>query len=453
VPILLVIAVILLPGVAQAHAVERGLILLLPTENYLIGGALAVGISFLILAVFKGHLKGLYRSLHIPGPGDPSAVTQWIGFFAFWGLVAAGFLGARDPLVNPLPLVVWTVWWIGFTALVAIIGDLWTPFNPWSAPVRLVHRFLGRPSEPPDWISHWPAILGFFAVVWFEVVDIAPEDPTRLARAVVVYWLIHFIAMCAWGDTWRQRAEAFSLYFSLIGRIAPIWFSKGVHLGWPGARLARAAVLPTSGWLFVIMTISAVTFDGLAGTFWWLAQIGVNPLEFPGRSAVDAENTFGLIGVWVAMVAAYFLTIWSGWMFAGRQANLAETLSRIALSLLPIALAYHLSHYLTVLLVNGQYALLALSDPLGTGADWLGLGAYPVTTSFLNNLADVELIWQVQTGLIVGGHLLAVLIAHAIALDLYPDRRSATLSQIPLAILMVAYTALGLWLLSTPTAV
>jgi hypothetical protein len=35
---------------------------------------------------------------------------------------------------------------------------------------------------------------------------------------------------------------------------------------------------------------------------------------------------------------------------------------------------------------------------------------------------------------------------------LHADGRAALLSQLPLTILMVAYTVLGLWLLSTPTA-
>jgi hypothetical protein len=203
--------------------------------------------------------------------------------------------------------------------------------------------------------------------------------------------------------------------------------------------------------MFVIATISGVTFDGLSATFWWLGQIGVNPLEFPGRSAVMIENSSGLIGVWAGMGLTYALSVWAGWSMAGRTANLRTSLGRLALSLLPIALAYHGAHYLPVLLVNGQYALVAATDPLGTGADWLGLGQWPVTTSFLNDLQEVERIWRIQTGVIVGGHLLAVLIAHAIALEIYNNPKAATLSQIPLAALMVGYTVLGLWLLSTPT--
>ena len=103
---------------------------------------------------------------------------------------------------------------------------------------------------------------------------------------------------------------------------------------------------------------------------------------------------------------------------------------RLAPTLLPIALGYHLSHYLTVLLVNGQYWLAALADPLGSGTPIIGPG---------------------QALLVIGGHLLAVALAHLTALDLHRgDRRGAAIGQLPLAVLMVLYTALGLWLLATP---
>jgi len=56
----------------------------------------------------------------------------------------------------------------------------------------------------------------------------------------------------------------------------------------------------------------------------------------------------------------------------------------------------------------------------------------------------------VQAGAIVCGHVFAVLAAHRLASRLYGRPRAALLSQLPLTLLMVAYTVLGLWLLSTP---
>jgi hypothetical protein len=124
----------------------------------------------------------------------------------------------------------------------------------------------------------------------------------------------------------------------------------------------------------------------------------------------------------------------------------------LALSILPISLGYHFAHYLTHLLVNGQYLLAAASDPFALGWDLLELGDFHITTSFLNHRAGVELIWQCQAGAIIVAHVVAVFLAHGLALRLSSDHRHAMVSQIPLAALMVAYTLFGLWLLSTPVA-
>ncbi|MEO1494411.1 MAG: hypothetical protein AAFV19_19875 [Pseudomonadota bacterium] len=447
---------VLIPGEAAAHAAERGLIMLLPTGYYLIGGAAAVAVTFLALALARKSWISAYCAAEVQIPltvPRVGRVVQWTACVAFLSLIFAGFAGSRDPLVNPLPLVIWTLWWVGFTALVAALGDLWRWLNPWSAPVRMLRPIAGPPVVLPEWVGYWPAVLSLLSFAWFEIVHIAPDDPARLARAAAVYWLAHLIAMVIYGeDTWRARGEAFSVFFAWIGRVGSSALAfPGLSLRLPGAALTGLPQLPLSGWLFAVAAIATVTFDGLSGTFWWLGLIGVNPLEFPGRSAVIAQNTIGLLATWIAMAAAFAGSVWLGGRLARSPVSPGTAIGRLALSLLPIALAYHIAHYLPVLLVNGQYALLATTDPLGTGADWLGLGPWQVTTSFLTDLQQVETIWQIQTGVIVVGHLLAVLVAHAIALNLDPDPRRALIAQVPLAGLMVLYTVLGLWLLSTPT--
>ena len=62
------------------------------------------------------------------------------------------------------------------------------------------------------------------------------------------------------------------------------------------------------------------------------------------------------------------------------------------------------------------------------------------------------MIWKLQAGIVVAGHILAVLLAHLIAVERFGSRRAAMLSQLPLMLLMIAYTLFGLWLLAAPTA-
>jgi hypothetical protein len=146
---------------------------------------------------------------------------------------------------------------------------------------------------------------------------------------------------------------------------------------------------------------------------------------------------------------------WAAVVFGSRlgRPSGGASLGSLVLSLVPISLAFHVAHYLTALMVDGQYALLAAADPFNTGADLFGSGHVHVTTSFLNTYSGVRAIWNVQTAAIVAGHVVAVLLAHALALQALGGRgREASASQAPLAVLMVLYTVFGLWLLSTPVA-
>jgi hypothetical protein len=71
-------------------------------------------------------------------------------------------------------------------------------------------------------------------------------------------------------------------------------------------------------------------------------------------------------------------------------------------------------------------------------------------TSFLSDPARVYAIWHSQVALIVAAHVAGVVIAHALALRLAGSARATTASQLPMLVLMIGLTTLGLWLLSTP---
>jgi hypothetical protein len=456
------------PTLAWAHGGERAFVLLLPTGYYLVGGTLAVAATFLLLAVVPKAVSDRLAAARVPllllRPPSPVA-TSVLSFLFLAFLLAAGLSGSHDPLANPLPLTIWTLWWVGFTLTTALLGNLWAYVNPWTGPYRLAMRLAGRAKPPlpyPGWLGYWPAIVLFLGFAWFELIDIAPDNPERLAVAVGGYWLFTFIALLLFGEeAWLGRAEPFSVFFCFIGGLSPlVWTpAKGeddskqrLALALPGAALLERSALPPSGVLFILLTLASVSFDGLAKTFWWLGLNGINPLELPGRSGVLGINTAGLLLTWEALAVVYTAAVLLGWLLAGRPGPPGALLGRLVLSIMPISLGFHFSHYLTALLVNGQYALAAASDPFGTGADVLSLGHFHVTTSFLNTYEGTGAIWNAQTAGIVFGHVLAVVLAHELARRTIGDGRAVVLSQLPLAAVMVAYTLLGLWLLSTPVA-
>jgi hypothetical protein len=444
---------------ALAHTSERAFILLLPTGYYLLGGALAVAASFVILLAAPADrlrrwsdARWVLGRLRVPDETHVSLVV--FGVLAL--LILAGYVGSRDPLDNPLPLTVWTLWWIGLTIAHAVFGNLWRYLNPWIGPFRL----LGLRKAPlPYRPDYWPAIVGLLAFAWFELISLAPDDPEILARAIIVYSVVTWIGMALFGaEAWLSRAEAFSVFFSLIARIAPLQ-SEAIgerqcefRLVVPGRALVDVAPLPPSGILFVLLTLATVSFDGLNKTFWWLGLNGINPLEFPGRSAVTAINSVGLVSLWLLLAAAFLGCIRLGQMASGQRGSYWPWAGALAASILPISIGYQFAHYLTAFLVNGQYATIALTDPFARG--WFGSEdrMHGVTTSFLSNHAGVTLIWNLQAAGIVLGHIVAVLVAHLITLRERTGGRTTLLTQAPLAILMVAYTLFGLWLLSTPAA-
>ncbi len=454
-------------GGALAHTSQRALVMLLPTTHYLIGSAIAVAVTFAVLGFLPARILGRFigRETQAPAKIAPQrenwrrTTVSGISFFVFAFLIYAGFAGSRDPLANPLPLTIWTLGWVGLTLAHAFLGNVWNWINPWSGPYRVLLQALkpfawrGPLFRLPESLGHGFAILGLFAFGWFELAALAPDDPERLAWAAAIYWSINFAAMLVFGEAdWRARGECFSVFFRFVSLLAPFARTRGGRIvpAVPGARLLAEASPSPSAVLFIVLALAIVSFDGLNKTFWYLDLIGINPLAFPGRSAVMLPNTLGLILMFGALAGLFFFCAAAGARGAGGKDPWAGT-GKLALALLPISLAYHFSHYVTVLMINSQYALAAASDPLGTGLDLLGLGDFHVTVSFLNDYHAVKILWNLVAGVIVAGHLWAVVLSHVIAIRLHGSPRRAGVSQVPLAAMMVAYTVFGLWLLSTPT--
>ena len=163
-------------------------------------------------------------SLRSLGATAVSTAASLLSLAAIVLLVTAGRVGSRDPLANPLPLFVWTVWWIGFTYLHAIFGNLWAHLNPWTGLYRLVTsagRLRRRREHPPlaypPWAGHWPAVAGFLAFAWIELIHPAPSDPTVLRQP----WSRATSSstspgVLAFGERWLREAEPFSVFFRMV---------------------------------------------------------------------------------------------------------------------------------------------------------------------------------------------------------------------------------------------
>ena len=436
---------------AFAHSAARGFVLLLPTTHVIVAGALAVLASFAVVSLLPDRL--FYRAAEVRmGFGQlPQGVIRVLSVasaVALGLLLWVGVAGPHDPLENLLVLVVWTGWWVVIVLLHPLLGNLWGALNPfaWIAPA------VGR-CVLPGRLLYVPALLIFAAFAWFQLVYPAPEDPPRLALVAGAYAVLTLVAIVVFGTQWLRWADPFAIFLHQLGASAPLGHSeRGVELRLPGAGLLRLAPLPVAGIVFVLLTLAAISFDGLSHTFFWLSSVGYNPLEYPGRTALVPANTLGLVGMVLLLVLAFAAAVTAGWRWAGRPGRLIPLMGRLIFSLIPISIAYHFAHYLSDALLNMQYLVLALNDPLGTGAQFLGIAPFHVTASFQNTASGALLLFSAQAAAIVVGHVVGVAVAHAMALDLGLPRGRLLRFEAPLALLMVIYTGFGLWLLATPTA-
>lgn len=463
---------LLAPPTVNAHVSDQGLVLLLPTNIYIGTGVFTVVITIFLLAVMPASWTRKLLSTRSVSrirdsenrqrgtvPVTSAVLTSTISCLCLFAMLALGLAGTNDPLENALPLFIWTIWWIGFVILHGVFGNLWCWTNPWHGPYQLIQFKLKKPSlfQLPTVFGQWPAVVALLCFITFALADIAPDAPTRLAVVVSLYWIFTLMAMLLFGEEWLQRGECFTLLFTRYAQLAPISLS-GVQLrfGLPGWRTVLQPATSISGAVFILVLLGTGSFDGFNETFLWLSWNDINPLEFPGRSAVVGKTVIGLLIANVALVCIYTVCIFSGTLWANRQNDNGSAVSfktafcQLAIAMLPIAFVYHFAHFLTAFMVNIQYAVATATDPLDIGADLLSLGTFYVTTGFMNSHHTVEAIWLSQATAVVLGHVLSVLIAHGIALNLFTSARRAIISQAPLAAFMILYTFIGLWLLAAP---
>lgn len=443
--------VLLLPAGAQAHAFPERYDLPLPLGFWVAGAGAAVALSFLVTAASPAGPRPQHRlEVWLPAIAKHLATAgRILAVLLLALLMAAGFLGSRENWDrNILPVAVWVWWWVGLAFVCALVGNLWAVIDPWATAGRWAIGDRAPRFMLPDGIGAWPAVAGFLVFAWAELVWPSNAMPMQLATAILAYSLLTWAAMALFGvAAWRRHGDVFAQVFGLLGRFAPL-AARGDRLVLRpyGAGLQTE---PASASLaaLVIVVLATVSFDGLAETMAWLRLEGaaiawlyawgaVHVLGYAGAEALI--RTGGLLAAPLVLAAAYLAAAALSARIDGRPVG--ETARRYALSLVPIAIGYHLAHYFSYLLVQGQDVWPLLSDPLGHGWDLFGTRGHEVDLAAV----DMRLVWLVAVGGIVVGHVAAVLVAHRSAIGLR--------GQLPILALMIAYTMLSLWILSQPIA-
>ena len=457
---------------AWAHAFGIRYDLPLPLWLYLCGAGAAVALSFAVMALFlKDQGAGIeeFRSDLLALPllgwlGGPVVlnIIRLLSLAIFALLLAAGLFGNPDPFKNIAPTFVWVIWWVGMAFASTLTGNLWDLLNPWKIMFTWKAKIWGEMdgTHPyPVWLGRWPAVLLFLMFAWMELISEQAEQPRILATLIIVYSAIAWAGMRYFGrDTWLQHGEVFTVVYSLLARFA---LSHGRDGQWqirlPAVGLLCRRPIHISGVCFVLLLLTSVTFDGILETPLWAAILtwiaeskALRPallaLQDAGADLIAVIKTTALIILPALFIGVFVLAskaiAWAG----GGTVGTREVAGYFVLSLVPIAIAYHLSHYLSYLLIAGQNIIPLLSDPFGMGWDLFGTTAYAVDIGVVN----AKMIWYVAVTAIVVGHVLAIYIAHVMAVRVFECRAQALRSQIPMLILMVGYTMISLWILSQP---
>ena len=199
--------------------------------------------------------------------------------------------------------------------------------------------------------------------------------------------------------------------------------------------------------VFVLLLLASVTFDGFMATPPWSTIETTLYAAAPGTAdlKLTAVATAGLVGFVLLFVVVY--RAFAGWIaMAGGQHSPSRVGRAFVFSLVPIALAYHLAHYFTYLLIQGQLAIPLVSDPFGVGWNLFGTAGFRPDTA----LVDARFTWYTAVVAIVAGHIVAVYVAHVIALREFADYRAVVRSQLVMLVLMVGYTTASLWIVAQP---
>lgn len=470
------VPLLFIPHVA-AHVSGRGLILLLPTQLFVAGGAAVVLVSFVLLALIpmKKHSSSSGRRVKIFSI-DGLSWLPWLSIaslsFTLF-LVFAGWYGSRDPLRNPMPLFIWSLWWPGMTIITLLLGNIWSAVNPWTGLYQLiVKRTKVFPViSYPRRLAYMPAVFFFAAFAWLELIHPSPTDPAFLSNVVLSYLILQFIGLFLFGEAWMKHCEAFSVFFTMVSWNSPVSAEKvsnvlktgrgdetsaaeklEVYVGYPTRKLMGTNISDFSHILFIILSLSTVSFDGFSRTFTWLAMIGVNPLDYPGRTALLIPNTFGMLVMFAAIFTIFAVATFLAKAVVFRSIGLQKIMALFIPSIVPIAMGYHVAHYFPYILADFQTVYHAFSDPFGLKWNLFGVSGPPAIPSFLKDPIRLYYVYYVQVALIVLVHVIAVYVGHRIAIELSNKVEQAMVSQLPMTLLMVAYTMFGLSLLSMPTA-
>ena len=443
-----------------AHGIVGRADLPIPMAWFGVAAAVVLVVSFLALAAgwSRPRLERVPQRALARIPLAVEVLLGAAGVVVFFVTVYAGFAGTETQSDNLAPTAVYVGFWVGIPFLTLLLGDVFRLLSPWRAIGRATGWVAGRvardalpePLPYPDRLGHWPAAIGLVAFAICELCWAAARDPGPLAVLMLVYLAIQLVGMSLYGvEPWTRRGDTFGVWFSLLARLSP--FTRRAD----GKVVVRPPVVGATGLValagttaVLLAAIGTTAYDGAKEGPLFNGLIGDLQDAFTGiglSKGLGLELAF-VIGLAIALAAV--TAIWTIGVLGMPRRDLR--LSRVELgrrfvhTLIPIAAAYLVAHYFSLLAYNGQALWSLANDPLGDGSDLFGGAASGIDYGIVSATA---IAW-VQVSALVVGHVAALVLAHDRALVVYGSPRAATVSQVVMLVVMVVFTILGIALLS-----
>ena len=423
-----------------AHGVGRVYESPLPVWLYGVGAALTVLLSFVLRAVVGSAPRDREpRVLWGPrGARIAIVILRVVGAAGFFMALLAGGL-VRDRGLSFAPLLFWVALIVGMTALNALVSGAWAAANPWATIERFYRLEDPPPGAPPPW---WVGPLALYALFWFELVSGVGFDAVAVVIVLLGYSLFVFTFRARWGDAWVE-SDPLSILFGFAGACSPLELDEAGlrYRGWLG-EIDRPEPVSKAAFASVFVLLAATTLDNVRETTAWHGFLESARVDDASPVIVDsvALAAFALV-----FLVPYAFAMWVAAASIPALASVRAAMRQFACSLIPIGVAYLLAHNAPLLMTGGPRLIEYLSDPFDKGWNLFG-----TADAFATYLPSPQLVWFVEIALIIGGHVLAVLAAHRIAVRVAGSHGAAVKSQIALTILMCIFTITTLVLLGQP---
>lgn len=442
-----ILATIIFPLVAIAHASGEQFILPLPVSLYIGGGMTAFVASCVVLLLYSAPKQPQKNRVvfRLPAGRLLTSALGVLGLFLSAATLFVAFVGDQSYISNPAPILFWTLFLLLFAYISTCIAGFWRHLDPFRNIVSLFVRD-AIATNPPAWLPYMPTII-FFTLLWLEL--FSPEWatlPMTMGILFLAYAALSVAISKVYGiSAWYGYGDFFTAFFGIFEKVSLVQIVEDrAWLMWPGERLVHEQATRISTLVLILVMLGSTIFDGLRETaIWWNFVFAFN---LTGLTTFYVTELSALFLIPAILFGFYTLAIYGMRALTSSPMLLKYLCLRFAFSLIPIAVAYHFAHYFSLILSEGTRFIAQLSDPFNNGSNFLGTANLVMNT----DLISVDTIWYTQLGTIVLGHIFSALIAHRISQQLFATRKTIILSQLPMLVLMVFYTAFGLWTLAQP---